>query len=337
MRNRIARGLVATLAAGLVCSGAVEAAPDVGSMSRIAYLCASGAKAELCAVATDGVRARQIGVFQRSLIGPPVWSANGAALAVTTRSSAVILHPDGTVVRTLPGAAQASLSADGRRVAYLGHNSIVVESVAGGFHWSLRGGDLFDPALSPDGSRVAYVKNEDIYVARVGGSASSTARITQTSNFEEQPAWSPDGRSIACYVNPTDPVNELWVMRSDGSDRRRLVAKGGTFDPNTSYDWPIEWSPDSRTIAYTGEDAGHLELYLVDVKSGERHRLASDFTDAAAPSWSPNGRAIAFMSDHDNPTLKTGSLEIYTIGINGRGLTRLTKNTTNDLDPAWRP
>lgn len=48
-----------------------------------------------------------------------------------------------------------------------------------------------------------------------------------------------------------------------------------------------------------------------------------------APTWAPDGRALAFASDRD------GNYEIYTINLDGTNTTRLTFNTAQDRWPLW--
>ncbi len=122
---------------------------------------------------------------------------------------------------------------------------------------------------SPDGRRVAIVEGGgreattakhvavcDVVAGGCNGIAGSPGTIAV------DPAWSPDGRQIA-YVQADDDVSlrfidwlrtrELWTMRPDGSDAKRLGALDGV-------DW-VNWSPDGkRLLAVGGENA----LWLVD-------------------------------------------------------------------------
>jgi dipeptidyl aminopeptidase/acylaminoacyl peptidase len=112
------------------------------------------------------------------------------------------------------------------------------------------------------------------------------------------PAISPDGRWIVFTV--TEPsytegeqVGDLWVVPSDGSaEPRRLTnTKGGESG--------VEWSPDSRRIAFSarreGDDA--TQIYVLDLGSGgEAQRVTNISTGAASPLWRPDGRAILFTT-----------------------------------------
>lgn len=88
---------------------------------------------------------------------------------------------------------------------------------------------------------------------------------------------------------------------------------------------------DARSIAFTSDRTGNLDIYIVDT-SGEN---LSNLTDHPAadysPTWSPAGDAIAFVSERD------GNPEIYVIDLNTQVLRRLTEHAATDLDPAWSP
>ena len=51
--------------------------------------------------------------------------------------------------------------------------------------------------------------------------------------------------------------------------------------------------------------------------------------DDVLPAWSPDGKKIAFVSGRD------GNNEIYVMNADGTGVTRLTKDPGEDLDPTW--
>jgi TolB protein len=136
---------------------------------------------------------------------------------------------------------------------------------------------------------------QDIYSIGVDGS--DRTNMTRTPRISE---WllsrSPDGGRIAFirskrgYPYPGD----LYVMSTDGREQRRLAPAA----PGPDLYYPPVWSPDGRRIAVTNAvgcnefDCAHHDLWVVDVASGSRHRLARE---GVHPSWSPDGRKIAYM------------------------------------------
>lgn len=95
------------------------------------------------------------------------------------------------------------------------------------------------------------------------------------------------------------------------------------------------WSPpDGRKIAYLSgpEDP---ELWVMNADGSDSLRLATsiavDTELYTTLAWSPEGEHIAFSSVRD------GNSEIYRVGANGEGLTRLTNNDAEDIYPSWSP
>src|SRR5258708_2969143 len=112
------------------------------------------------------------------------------------------------------------------------------------------------------------------------------------------PAISPDGRSVVFSVTEpsyteADQVSDLWLVPTDGSaEPRRLTnTKGGESG--------VDWSPDSRRIAFTARREGdeQSQVYVLDLASGgEAQRITNQSTGAASPLWRPDGKAILFSS-----------------------------------------
>ena len=86
---------------------------------------------------------------------------------------------------------------------------------------------LRDPSLGP--TQIAFTYGGDLWVvARQGGDA---RRLTSTPAVEADPQFSPDGKWIA-FTAYTDVANknqascEIYIMRVDGTDQRRLTNNG---------------------------------------------------------------------------------------------------------------
>lgn len=146
------------------------------------------------------------------------------------------------------------------------------------------------PSLSPDGSRVAFIwvgesgDNLDIYVQRIDGSG--RMRLTTDPAAEEYPEWSPDGSTIA-FVRK----GEIFTIPFDGGPERKLSTARGRG---------LAWSPDSRFLAFSDQEApagGHA-IFFISVETGKRH-LAAAVSQAGDdymwPTFSPDGKQIAFL------------------------------------------
>ena len=104
------------------------------------------------------------------------------------------------------------------------------------------------------------------------------------------------------------------------------------------------WSPNGRRIAFVSlRDTpagkwglGPGSIYLLDFdpvtgRPGNLFRLTDGTSDDGWPTWSPDGKRIAFMSD------RAGNWDIWVINVDGSGRTRLTTHPADDEHPAWSP
>ncbi|HUT15915.1 MAG TPA: hypothetical protein VMY98_06690, partial [Anaerolineae bacterium] len=85
---------------------------------------------------------------------------------------------------------------------------------------------------------------------------------------------------------------DIWVMRGDGSDPRRL-----TEDPGN--DLSPTWSPDGKRIAFVSDRDGNKEIYVMNADGNEQIDLTRDPSEDWTPAWSPDGTKIAFSSYRD--------------------------------------
>ena len=115
---------------------------------------------------------------------------------------------------------------------------------------------------------------------------------------------------------------DLFTVRADGSDRRRLTRRGGTLDDDTRsvHFWP-SWSPDGRTIAAARTDVEERSLvgaglYAFAAAGGAERRLyAQAGTFPIYWSWAPDGRALALLStapDGNGVILRLASPSAFT-------------------------
>ena len=142
--------------------------------------------------------------------------------------------------------------------------------------------------ISPTGARAVFeFRGEIITVPAENG---DPRNLTDTVGVHERdPAWSPDGASIA-YFSDEGGEYRLHIVPQDGrGEVRQLDLMGNGF-----YQWPT-WSPDSSKISYTDNAWG---LYVLDVASGVSSKIMEEPQygpqKTIAQSWSPDSKWLAY-------------------------------------------
>jgi Tol biopolymer transport system component/predicted Ser/Thr protein kinase len=161
-------------------------------------------------------------------------------------------------------------------------------------------GTYAHPRLSPDGTRLALTvlrdDNWDIWIYDLARDVST--RLTFSESYDGDQIWSPDGSEILFTSSRTGKTIS-FRKRADGTgEAEPLMAEQGDQTYATS------WSTDGRYVM--GQRLGEgLDLWVLDLESGEvEDYLSSPFTEALGV-FSPDGRWVAYQSD------ESGRAEIY--------------------------
>jgi TolB protein len=230
--------------------------------SRIALAMTGKGPHEIAAVDLDGSRTSVLTKMGSDCL-LPAFSPGGGEVAFT---SYLRNNPDLYIVSAGGGRA--------RRVSKQpGLNT--------GAAWAPNGGSL---ALT-----LSYEGNAELY--RISTEGAVQARLTNHGGIDSSPSYSPDGSQIA-FVSNRGGSPQVYVMPASGGTPKRVTFQG-------KYNQTPRWSPraDKPQIAFTGRDErGAFDVFILDVKSGRIDRLTQGKGSNLDPTWSPDGRLIAYVS-----------------------------------------
>jgi len=191
----------------------------------------------------------------------------------------------------------------------------------------VKGADFIRGAdISPSGSRAVFeVRGEIITVPAEKG---DPRNITLTTgSHERNPAWSPDGKSIA-YFSDASGEYELHVAPQAGKGDVKTYTLDGTGFYND-----LQWSPDSEKIAF--EDNGR-NLYFLDLDSGEMTLIDKEPIynpgpfGGIGPTWSPDSSWIAYTTNN------SANLEqVYLYSIDQKETFTIADGLSDVGDPAF--
>jgi len=213
-------------------------------------------------------------------------------------------------------------------------------------HTKTRNGYNITPALSPDGEQFAFISDRsgytDIWLASAidGRGLKKLVEGQRSPDFESfrflytSLNWSSDGRFLT-FVAKSGPEEAVYVYAL----YNKKIIKKFTFGLDGILS-PC-FSPDGKTIVFSGIDGGSSNLYQVDIDSGELTQLTDDRYTQRDPVFSPDGKRIAFTTEY-GPGTDFGKLifsdyRIAILDLETGQYSILPNSVGDNISPQWSP
>ncbi len=248
----------------------------------------------------------------------PAWSPDGEKIVYAANQAIWIMNSDGSEKKKLyDGMAwegEPTFNEDGTKIYFAAESKKAFSARYISIHSMNPDGseqlkitetvDSREPSISPDGSRLVYISrasgNYDIWTMKPNGS--DKARITDATDDESSPAWSPDGNTVVYSTS-----GDIFTIGIDALRPVRLTHDSyNNIEPS--------YSPDGEMIVYASDVGGDYDLWVLKADGSSHIKITSDRSSERAPTWSPDGNKIAYVSNRD------GEFNIWVMTLESNGI-----------------
>jgi TolB protein len=180
------------------------------------------------------------------------------------------------------------------------------------------------PNWSRDGSFFLFNQGGKIYRLALKSTQPAVVPTGPQTRCNNDHGISPDGQSMAISDSSgSGGGSSIYVLPIPGGTPRQVTQASPSY-------WH-GWSPDGKTLAFTGQRNGEFDIYTIPVAGGAETRLTTAKGLDDGPEYSPDGQYIYFNSE------RTGLMQIWRMKADGSGQEQVLTTQTNDWFPHISP
>lgn len=182
------------------------------------------------------------------------------------------------------------------------------------------------PSFSKDGNLMVLTlskgRSPNLYLMEMD--SKKLRQLTHSDSVDTSPCFSPDKQDIV-FISDRAGKPQMYITDVEGINIRRIRTDGYTDAPS--------WSPRGDKIAFTMQTAGKgaFDIYIYDILSEQVAQLTLEGDSNEAPSFSPDGRFIAYTSKRGD------EIGLYMVSIDGSFQRKLVDMKGDCYTPAWGP
>ena len=293
----------------LLLEGAADADPSPDGR-QIAYVAgtadSTSSRVQLMIAKSDGTAGRELWSIGSVLIGSPRWSPDGRRIALGISGS-----------QNAPNRVAVIEVASGKSREYPSPSRAVLSNPI----WDGTGNGLI---LAEGVGVTAVQRGASGRLFRLDLRSGRFHPLGWLENFPSTINLLPDGRLVLSSLMARQNLREASLEARSLADSRVLTS-GMAMDRQPVY------SPDGKSVLFSSNRGGTLDLWEVSVQSGEMHRVTDDPADDWDPEYTPDGRSIVWCSG------RSGSFEIWTARRDGSAPRQLSRDSLDAENPSVTP